>query len=611
MAEKTKTLDQDTFNRLRRLYIIALGAIAISLLTSQLLIRRYLSDQEDDSRLINMAGRQRMLSQKLSKEVLLLSLTNSPEQNKSIADTILATKTDWENAHKALQYGDENLGLEPGNSPEISKRFEEIQPYFEGVISATESLLALSKKNPTDSLASPTTDSLAFHQELMNMQSNANEFLARMEGIVNQYDFEAKEKVSSLQRLELIITIFTLLVLLGEFLIIFWPSAKAMRQSIHVLLEAEKKAIKMAKDADILSQSKEKSVRELRALSQAMDQILLFARISPDGYITHMGDLFAKLLKFQKFNQNSKFSEVLSIQENEQLTIDRIISENKKSGWQGEIKATKPTGEDLWLDFSMIPFHSAEDKSELIIICLDITKRKEVLLEVERLTKESFEEKMLQQKVISRQIIENQENEQNRIAKDIHDGIGQMLTGLKYLLESVDLSDTEKAQTKLEKLKEHTANIIKGVRTATFNLTPPELKDYGIVPALTELTQELAKLTGKNIVLLNKSDFNLRLDSLVEVNLYRITQEAINNAIKYAESTHIIVTISHSSKILSIIIDDNGKGFDRSKLKAKPDKDGGMGLTFMQERIKYINGRLFINSSPEQGTKVTLNIPLI
>lgn len=602
MAEKTKTLDQYTFNRLSRLYIIALGAIAISLLASQFLIRRYLSDQEDDSRLVNVAGRQRMLSQKLSKEILLLSLSNSEEKNKSLADTILATKTVWENAHNALQFGDEKLGLEPGNSPEISKMFEEIQPYFDGVISSTESLLTLSGET--------TTDSLAFKNELIELQSNTNEFLFRMEGIVNQYDFEAKEKVSSLQRLELIITLFTLLVLLGEFLIIFWPSAKAMRQSIHVLLEAEKKAIKMARDADILSQAKEKSVRELRALSQAMDQILLFARISPDGYITHMGDQFAKLLKFQKFNQNAKFSDVLTVQENEQLTIDRIIAENKKSGWQGEIKATTQTGQDLWLDFSMIPFHSGEDKSELIIICLDITKRKEVQLEVERLTKESFEEKMQQQNVISRQIIENQENEQNRIAKDIHDGIGQMLTGLKYLLESVDLSDKEKAQIKLNKLKEHTANIIKGVRTATFNLTPPELKDYGIVPALTELTQELAKLTGKDIVLLNKSNFNLRLDSLVEINLYRITQEAINNAIKYADSSHIIVTISHSSKILSIIIDDNGKGFDKSNLKSKPDKDGGMGLTFMQERIKYINGRLFINSSTVQGTKVTLNIPL-
>lgn len=208
-------------------------------------------------------------------------------------------------------------------------------------------------------------------------------------------------------------------------------------------MDAEKKAIKMAKDADLLSQAKEKSVRELRALSQAMDQILLFARITPDGHITHIGDRFAKLVRFQKFNQNAKLSEIISTVENERLTIDRIISENKKSGWQGELKATTPSGQDLWLDFSMIPFHTGE-KSELIIICLDITKRKEAQLEVEQLTKESFEEKILQQNAISRQIIENQENEQNRIAKDIHDGIGQMLTGLKYLLESVDLTEGEK-----------------------------------------------------------------------------------------------------------------------------------------------------------------------
>jgi signal transduction histidine kinase len=600
MTEKTHSLDQETFTRLKRLYIIALGAIAISLITSQILIRQYLADQEDDSRLVNVAGRQRMLSQKLSKEALILSLSPSEFERRAMEDTLWATKSAWESAHHALQFGDKNLGLDPGNSPEIMNMFEGIQASFDTIAFNINTLIQLSRAN---------SDTLNIQLTLAKILDSSKEFLSKMEEIVNRYDFEAKEKVESLKRLELIITLFTLLVLGLEFLIIFWPSAKSMRASIHELMEAEKKAMKMARDADFLSQAKEKSVRELQALSQAMDQILLFARISPDGHITHIGDRFAKLLKFPKFYQNAKFSDVITIQETERLTIDRIISENKKSGWQGELKATLPDGQDLWLDFSMIPFFSGE-KSELIIICLDITKRKEAQLEVAQLTKESFEEKMHQQNTISRQIIENQENEQNRIAKDIHDGIGQMLTGLKYLLESVDLSEGEKAQIKLDKLKELTTNIIKGVRTATFNLTPPELKDYGIVPALTELTQELSKLTGKDIILMNKSDFNHRLDSLVEINLYRITQEAINNAIKYAESTLILVTISHSEKILSITIDDNGKGFDKKLLKPKPDKNGGMGLTFMQERIKYINGRLFINSSPQKGTKVTLNIPL-
>lgn len=593
MTENLNTLDQVTFNRLRRLYIIALGAIALSLIASQVLIRKYLSDQEDDSRLINVAGRQLMLSQKLTKEAAMLSFEASEVERRALHDSLAGTKAQWAASHLALHSAH--------NSTDVKRMFDAIQPDYDAISVGIDSLLHLSTQAWPDS---------ANRRNLtVNILASGNQFLSRMEDIVNQYDYEAKEKVKSLERLELIITVFTLLVLLTEFLIIFWPSAKAMKSSIRELIEAEKKAIKMAHDADVLSQAKEKSVRELRALSQAMDQILLFARISTDGHITHIGDRFAKLLNIQKFSQNAKLSEALSPLENERQTIDRIISENKKSGWQGEVKATTPNGQDLWLDFSMLPFFSWE-KSELIIICLDITKRKEAQLELEQLTKESYDEKMLQQKVISRQIIENQENEQNRIAKDIHDGIGQMLTGLKYLLESIDLSESEKAQAKLDQLKELTSNIIKGVRTATFNLTPPELKDYGLVPALTELTQALSKLTGKEIILMNKSDFNQRLESLMEINLYRITQEAINNAIKYAESSLILVTISHSSKILSITIDDDGKGFDKKALKQKPDKDGGMGLTFMQERIKYINGRLFINSAPEKGTRVTLNVPL-
>ena len=257
-----------------------------------------------------------------------------------------------------------------------------------------------------------------------------------------------------------------------------------------------------------------------------------------------------------------------------------------------------------------MPYRPTEDKSELLIIASEITAKKEGQIEIERLTQESFEEKMSQQKIISSKIIENQEKEQNRIAKDVHDGIGQMLTGLKYNLESINATDVEKTTAKVEHLKELTSSIIKGVRTATFNLTPPELSDHGIVPAISKLTQELGKLTGKEILFFNKTDYNQRLDSLVEINIYRIIQEAINNAIKYAVSSHILVSLSHSKNILSIVVDDDGKGFDPSKVKKVKNGDGGMGMTFMKERIKYIDGRLFLNSQIGKGTRVTLNIPI-
>jgi len=123
------------------------------------------------------------------------------------------------------------------------------------------------------------------------------------------------------------------------------------------------------------------------------------------------------------------------------------------------------------------------------------------------------------------------------------------------------------------------------------------------------MTAELSKLTGKSVLFKNKTDANIRFDSLAETNIYRVTQEAVNNAIKYAESNYILVTLNYSYPILSVVIDDDGKGFDDTLLAQLPknNSEGGMGLFFMKERIDYINGRLFINSEIGRGTRVTIN----
>ena len=602
MAGNSNSLDQSTFNKLRRLYIIALSAIALSVIISQILIHVYLNDQNDDSRVVNVAGRQRMLSQKLTKEILLISSAEALEKRRELLKNIRQTQIQWKFSHEALQSGSDSLGLPGNNSKVIAEMFAQIKPYYENMLEASNRLIYIVETNTAFAKADIVT-------QVKIINANEGEFLQIMDSIVNQYDVEANNKVNRLRNLELLIMAVTLLLLLGEFLFIFWPTAKAVKGSMQELIEAEKTSKKMAIDADLLSTAKEKSVRELRALSQAMNQTLLFARIDSNGFIVHMGDKFSRLFKFRRFNNTEKFSDVLSIRVKEQQVIDNIIFENRKTGWQGEIKATTKDEESIWLDMSIVPFTASDERAELLIICLDITKRKEAQLEIERLNKANFEEKIHQQKVVSRQIIENQEKEQNRIAKDLHDGIGQMLTGLKFNIESIDLTDKAKSAAKIDNLKTLTSNIIKGVRTATFNLTPPELTDHGIVPALTKMTQELSKLTAKNIILFNKTDFTLRLDSLVEINIYRITQEAINNAVKYADSSHIIVSLSHSQELLSITIDDNGKGFDPTKVK-RAIGEGGMGMTFMRERVKYINGRLFMHSSPNEGTRITLNVPI-
>lgn len=603
MAKNGNSLDQRTFNKLSRLYVIALSAIAVSVIASQILIRKHLNDQQSDSTVINVAGRQRMLSQKLTKDVVALSAEPVLENRLLLKDKIKSTLKLWELSHYSLQHGNDSLGLPKRNSKAVVEKFKTLNPVFDTISVATKAIIEKIENVPPLPIG-------AFVGDIEKVKANEADFLSLMDDIVNQYDFEADEKVSWLRNLEIWLMGFTLLVLLGEFLFIFWPTAKSVKNTLAELLVAEKQAIKMAAEADELSISKEKSIKELRALSHAMDETLLFARILPNGQVVHMGNKFSRLFKFSKFGKSALIWNVLSNVESEQFFVEDIVSKHKKTGWQGEVKATTKDGNDIWLEMAIIPFSPTEDKSELLIIASEITARKVAQLEIERLTKQSFEEKMSQQKIISSKIIENQEKEQNRIAKDVHDGIGQMLTGLKYNLESIDTSDVEKATAKIEHLKELTTNIIKGVRTATFNLTPPELTDHGIMPAIAKLTQELSKLTGKQIVVFNKTDFNQRLDSLTEINIYRIVQEAINNAIKYAESTHILVSLSHSKNILSIVIDDNGKGFEPSKVKKIKEGDGGMGMTFMRERIKYIGGRLFLNSEIGKGTRVTLNIPL-
>lgn len=595
------SVDTISFKNLRRLYIFALLTIGITVLLSQLLIQYNLSAQLSDSRIINISGKQRMLSQKLTKEILILNFVSDTTKSKEEIIRINETINLWKYNHYALENGNDSLGFPKKKSLKLTQLFIAIKPNFDTIIKASNHFLANKKAHINDAENKKLVETILENEAV---------FLDKMNQIVGEYDNEALKKVTLQSKTEYAILLFTLFVLFLEFLFIFKPTNKKIEKLIFKLLLSEKKALKLAHDTEIISEIKENSVKELKSLNYAMENTLLYCRVAPDNSLIHIGEKFSKLLQYNPFLSDKTFSQVLTPIEKEQLVIDRIISQKQKSGWQGEINITNRNGESLWLDLSMIPVTIKKDESELLIICFDITERKNAEKEVERLNTESVTDKINQQKIISSKIVENQENEQNRIAREIHDGIGQMLTGLKFSLESINLDDKEKAEQKIEYLKKLALDIIKGVRTATFNLMPPELSDHGIVSSLAKLTQELSKLTGKNILFYNKTNFDKRLDSLIEINIYRLTQEAINNAIKYADSTHIIVQLSHSNNILSITIDDNGKGFDINEAEKKRNSESGMGLLFMKERIQYINGRVFINSIPGEGTRITFNIPI-
>lgn len=595
--------DRHAFSNLRRHFVIAMAAIAIAVVVSQVSIQRFLDNLTSDSTYVNNAGRQRMLSQRLSKEALQLMVAESDLQFQQLAESIQQTTTEWKTFHNNLVTTAVENGFTGNNSESIQDRVADINPAFNSMVRGADQLVTLIENGSTaPELIQP---------HIQTILENEEAYLLGMEAIVDQAEQAAVQKAKRLKWFEIFLTSFILLLILLEVIFVFMPLAAKIKSVVGQLLVSEEKARLMALNADQLSQEKDKSVRELKVLNQAINHTLFFARVHPDGEIVELGERFSRKFNIRSGSHAYKIQNLIFVEQADRNQFEQLLQQNSRTNWQGEVKGKNGDDEVVWMQMSLIPYHLGDRSWEILIIAVDITSRKEAQLEIERLTNEKFESQMSRQKYISGKIIENQEQEQNRIAKDIHDGIGQMLTALSLNLESIDPLNQEKTAEKIGDLKILTDKIIKGVRTATFNLMPPELSDHGLVPALTKLAEELGKLTGKTIFLYDKTGFDHRLDSLMEINIYRLTQEALNNAIKYADSSQIIVTVSHSEDILSINVDDNGKGFDLVKVPSGGKGEGGMGLTYMRERVKYINGRLFINSTPGKGTRVSINIPIV
>ena len=602
MAKKNQSiitsLEEETFNRLSRLYILALTFIALSAIGSQLLIQYFLQNQLGDAKVINIAGRQRMLSQKLTKEILLLA---EHPQSTPLQNELKTTLQQWTIAHEGLQYGNDSLELVGKNSPVIQKLFQHIQPYYIGLQTEIQQLLqtnGLHKK-----------DKKAF---LSKVLANEKNFLEGMDRLVFQYEFEAKNSVQQLRLTEFLLLILLLSIMILEIFFIFRPAAKRVKKIVKELSFSERQAQVVAAENKTLFVEKEKSLRELKTMNFAMDSAALFASLTNQGEIIHLSEKFQKLLGISQIAPNSFFTELVSDNEGQQQYLTELINIPRSTIWTEEVKLTNKQGKEIWLELSILPVNQEGVQQDILLLCNDLTLRKEAQLEIERLNKERFELEITQQKLRSVQVVEAQEEERKRIAKDMHDGIGQMLTALKFNLESINLEKTEKAAVRLADVKVLAGDLIKSVRVATFNLTPPELSDYGIGTGLAKLVEGLNKRTNKNILFNNRTEFQARFDSSTETNLYRITQEAINNAIKYAQANYILVTLSHSEELLSIVIDDDGIGFNTEEQfsSASLKEDGsGMGLSFMQERVKFINGRLFVNSSAGRGTRITVNMP--
>ncbi|MFT5917473.1 MAG: PAS domain S-box-containing protein [Flammeovirgaceae bacterium] len=264
-----------SFNqKVTRAYILALSLIALLTISSQFFVRSMLSNQATDSRIINIAGRQRMLSQLLTKNALILSLENTESSFRSRQKKLSETLNTWQNSHKSLLAGNDRLGIpSEQNSKEIISLFKELQPFYENISKASEGLLLASR-----------SDSLHIRTSLNSILDIEEQYLSRMDAIVFLYDKEATEKVESLKSIELILMFATLIVLVLEAFLIFMPVIRKGRFALQELrnknteLATEQKAVAMQSNEiyaqnEELHQQSEQLVLANESLSQQKEEL--------------------------------------------------------------------------------------------------------------------------------------------------------------------------------------------------------------------------------------------------------------------------------------------------------------------------------------------------
>jgi PAS domain S-box-containing protein len=213
------------------------------------------------------------------------------------------------------------------------------------------------------------------------------------------------------------------------------------------------------------------------------------------------------------------------------------------------------------------------------------------------------------EKRVLKSIIEGEDNERKRVSIEIHDSLGQNLTAaslnfdsLKQAIQDLKQKDISKFNTGLEFLK----SAIDESRNIAHNLMPKAIDDFGLIPSLTSLFNQIEKSTGINVKFYENLSGG-RLNRQIELNLYRITQEAINNLIKHSKANEVDIQLLLHKQEIIYTFEDNGIGFDKSSIEITGK---GMGLKSIFNRVVTMSGTFDLDSSPERGTSITIEIPI-
>lgn len=219
------------------------------------------------------------------------------------------------------------------------------------------------------------------------------------------------------------------------------------------------------------------------------------------------------------------------------------------------------------------------------------------------ISRDITERKKMQQSIINA-IMMTEEKERQRFAKDLHDGLGPLLSAAKLYIKSIELAkDQAKQLDAIGKAMGIVDESVSAIKEIARNLSPHILRDFGLV---TALENQFNKLNAeKDVKLQINSNFRERIQEDMEITLFRIFEELFNNTLKYADASNVLINLIQNDKMLKISYSDNGKGFDLEKVA---NKRKGNGIPNIISRVESIRGRINMESKPDNGMQVRIEI---
>jgi PAS domain S-box-containing protein len=249
-------------------------------------------------------------------------------------------------------------------------------------------------------------------------------------------------------------------------------------------------------------------------------------------------------------------------------------------------------GQRIPIDDSAAPIRDGEATRGVVLVFSDVTERK-------------LAERARRETEIMHCIVEAQESERNRIARGLHDQLGQQMTALRLKVEALarKCGDSEIAFEDVADVQKAATEIDRDLGFLSWELKPTELEELGLMNALSSFVREWSKQYGISAEFESTLDHEPDLTRQTQTNLYRIAQEALNNVLRHADAKNVSVLLQRQRSNLVFIVEDDGIGFEQN------GHGSGLGITGMRERAALLKGDLKVDSRPGEGTVVIVRIP--